>query len=70
MRPRKEHRQRKPKDILVIALRNLLQKEELICTARTYANIQDRVDAFSSANQDRRFQTFSWGGIRKIRRVA
>ena len=69
MRPRKEHRQRKPKDILVLALKNLWVGEELICTASGYSRMKERVDAFSRSRQDLRLAVIPWGAIRKIRRT-
>jgi len=60
---------RKPKDILDIALRNLFQGEELLCTPRTLENIKGRVESFNLLRQDRRMSVISSVGIRKIRRV-
>ena len=62
---------RRPKDPLVIALRNLLQGEELLCTSKTYANIKDRVEAFRESRKDViRIETMPYGPVmRKIRRV-
>ena len=60
---------RRPKDILDIALRNLFQGDELICTPRTLENIRERVEQFNQLRQDRRVSVISSVGIRKIRRV-
>ena len=62
---------RRPKDVLVIALRNLLQSEELLCTQRTYTNIKDRLEAFRESRKDViRIETVPYGPtMRKIRRV-
>jgi hypothetical protein len=61
---------RKPKDILDIALRNLFQGEELLCTARTFGNIKGRVESFNCSHQDKRMGVIPSMGIRIIRRVA
>jgi hypothetical protein len=62
---------RRPKDVLVIALRNLLQGEYLLCTQRTYTNIKDKVEAFRESRKDViRIETTPYGPVmRKIRRV-
>lgn len=67
---RKKASPRKPKDYLVITLRNLLQGQEILCTSHTFENIKDRVNEFSQSRKDLEFKVFSWGGIKKIRRVA
>ena len=67
------HRKRftkKPKDILTLALKNLWQGEELICTQRCHTNIAERLNEFANAHKDRKLATITWGNIKKIRRVA
>lgn len=62
---------KKPKDILTIALRNLLQSEYLIVTPRTYANVQDRLSEFTRTRKDLRIATIhERDGVKKIKRVA
>lgn len=60
---------RRPKDILLITLRNLFQGDEIFCTNRTYDAIKSRVRDFSESQQDRRMATIPCEGITKIRRV-
>ena len=60
----------KPKDILILALRNLLVSQEITCTPQTYDKIKDRVDAFCQSRKDLRFAQITWGNIRKIKRIA
>ena len=69
MRPRKDHRQHKPKDVLVLALKNLWVGEELSCTAWSYARIKDRLDAFSISHDYMSIAVIPKGNIRKIRRT-
>lgn len=61
---------RKPKDTLNLALKNLWPGEELICTPRTYAAIEQRLEAFRAVQQDKRIATIRDKDLRKIRRVA
>jgi hypothetical protein len=71
MKHRKQATPRKPKDILEIALRNLVIGDGgLFCTAQTFANIRSRIDEFSSSHQDRKINTFSLRGLKQIRRIA
>lgn len=68
---KRRFKRRQPKDILVIALRNLWQGDELLCTHRTYSNIKDRVESFRESRKDViRIETTPYGpAMRKIRRV-
>jgi hypothetical protein len=62
---------RKPKDILVFALRNLVIGDGgIFCTTRTYEAIKDRLDTYFDFNHDRRIITNKFEGINHIRRVA
>jgi hypothetical protein len=61
---------RRPKDILVLALRNLWAGDELICTPRTHRNIKDRIDVWSKSQPERRIAIIHAAPITKIRRVA
>ena len=67
---RRKHSIHKQKDILGLALKTLWLGDEIICTSNTYANIKDRIDAFSQSRKDRRIDVIPWGAIRKIRRTA
>jgi hypothetical protein len=69
MRPRKTA-QRKPKNILLLALNNLWPGEELICTQRTFSAISSRVNSYFKSTPTRRLAIVPWDGLRKIRRVA
>ena len=61
----------RPKDILVLALRNLWVGEELLCTAKSYEANKGRIDRFrQSRSSDMRIEIIPNGVIRKIRRVA
>ena len=66
----KKHRVRKPKDLLVMSLRNLLVGQYLIVTPKTLVNIQDRIDEFRKSRQDLRFAVIPDSGTRKIKRIA
>lgn len=61
---------RKRKDILALALKGLWPGQELLCTPRTYAAIEQRLEAFLAVQQDKRLATIRYGELRKIRRVA
>lgn len=61
---------RKPKDLLVLALRDLLVGEDVICTSQTHEAIKDRVDAFYQSRKDLRFAQIKEGPTMKIKRVA
>ena len=67
--PRRHRSNRKPKDILVIALRNLWPGEEILCTSRTGENVRSRVDVFCQSRRDLRIEMISYGPVKKIRRV-
>jgi hypothetical protein len=71
MRHRKQATPRKPKDVLEIALRNLVIGDGgLFCTAQTYANVRSRIEDFTPAHQDRKITTFPLRGLKHIRRIA
>jgi hypothetical protein len=60
----------KPKDIVEIALKNLVIGDGgIFCTSRTYANVKERIREFSNSHRDRTIKIISYGGIRKIKRV-
>ena len=62
---------RKTKDIVEIALKNLVIGDGgIFCTSRTYANIREKIQEFSRSHQDRTINTVPYGAIRKIMRVA
>lgn len=57
--------------LLCLALKNLLQEEYLICTPRTYANVQERMSEFMRTRKDLRIATIhERDGVKKIKRVA
>lgn len=61
---------RRPKDILSLALRNLLVGEHLTVTQKSYDSIRDRYEAFKQSRQDLKFQVVPNGVVKRIRRVA
>jgi hypothetical protein len=64
-------KKRRPKNILVMALRNLVIGDGGIsCTKRTYSNIMDRVEDFKRSRKDLRIESRPWGAMVNTRRVA
>jgi hypothetical protein len=62
---------RKPKDILVMALRNLVIGDGgIYCTPKTYDAIKERVVAYSNSNRDRTIVINKFRDINHIRRIA
>ena len=61
---------RRPKDILNLALKSLEPKDELICTPKTFAAIDERVTLFYSLNPTQRYAVISWGAVKKVKRLA
>ena len=66
---RKTYR-RRPKDILVLALKSLFPTDELLCTESTFRNIRERVEEFKALHPDRIIRSFPAGGLQKIKRIA
>jgi len=61
---------RKPKDILLLALRNLWIGEELICTRKSYESMMDRIKQITESFTERRYGIIRHGAIWKIWRTA
>jgi hypothetical protein len=61
---------RKPKDILLLALRNLWIGEELICTRKSYEAMMDRIKQITESFTERRYGIIRHGAIWKIWRTA
>ncbi len=60
---------KKPRDVLALALRNLRSGEELLCTARSYANVAPRIPDVQRSFPSMRFNTFQRDGMGHIRRT-
>jgi hypothetical protein len=60
---------RTPKDILLLALRNLWTGEELICTTHSYDAMRGRIKEIIDSFADREFRIIREGTIWKIWRT-
>jgi hypothetical protein len=60
---------KRPRDILVLALRNLHVGEELLCTSRTYTQIAPRIEAFKQTYPTCRFNVLQRDGVKHIKRI-
>lgn len=74
---RRKKFKRKPKDVLLLAIRNLGVKkgleeygEQLICTRRSYDAMGDRIKEITESLADRKFGIIRRGATWKIWRTA
>jgi len=65
----RKHVEHKAKDVLVLALKNLLIGEGFFCSKRTYDKIKDRVEDFKRSSVKAKYGTRPWGAVVNIKRV-
>jgi len=66
----RQHKPRRKRDVLGLALRSMILHEEIICTERTLDNIRPRLAVFQKIYSPRVYADFVRNGIACVKRTA